>query len=133
MLPSGQTRRHHCRHKNKLFLFIFSHIFNQFFVGLSTSVPAGTHELTNNSRLIEIIEDIQLSPELLKGRDGRDLFCTSRNVLKGFCTCSTQWRSHTRACPGTGPGNYGSGPGQLVKLSQQVFQHVARSVRLCQP
>ena len=45
------------------------HIFN-FFVRLSKSVPAGTHQLTNNSRLIQIIEDIQLTHELLKGRDG---------------------------------------------------------------
>ena len=27
-----------------------------------------------------------------------------------------------------GPGNHSSGPGQLVKLSQQVFEYVARSV-----
>ena len=63
-----------------VFLIFRSHI--QFFVWLSKSVPAGTHQLTNNSRLIQIIEDIQLTRELLKGRDGRD-GVTGRDGLPG--------------------------------------------------
>ena len=45
-----------------------------FLLGLGRSVFNGTHQLTNNSTcsLIQILEDIHLTHELLKGRDSRD-------------------------------------------------------------
>ena len=51
-------------------------------MGLGRSAPAGLHQLTNNSRWIQIIEDIELTHELLKGRDGRD-GVTGRDGLPG--------------------------------------------------
>ena len=55
---------------------------NCYFIVLSKTVGNGTHQLTNNSRLIEIIEDIQLTQEILKGCDGRD-GVTGRDGLPG--------------------------------------------------
>ena len=52
------------------------------FIVLSKTVCNGTQQLTNNSKLIEILEDIQLTRELLKGRDGRD-GVTGRDGLPG--------------------------------------------------
>ena len=52
----------------------------QLFAGVPVST--GTHQPTNNSRLIRILEDIQLTQELLKGRDGRD-GVTGRDGVSG--------------------------------------------------
>ena len=49
---------------------------------MGRSVSNGTHQLTNNNSLIRILEDIQLTHELLKGRDGRD-GVTGRDGLPG--------------------------------------------------
>ena len=48
----------------------------------SISVSNGTHQLTNSNSLSRIFEDIQLTHELLKGRDGRD-GVTGRDGLPG--------------------------------------------------
>ena len=43
-----------------------------FLLGLSQPVSNGTHQLTNNNILIQVLKDIQRTLKLLRGRDGRD-------------------------------------------------------------
>ena len=58
------------------------HVHFYFHLGLGRSVSNGTHQLSNNNSLVRILEDIQLTHELLKGRDGRD-GVTGRDGLPG--------------------------------------------------
>ena len=65
-----------------LLFFYISHTFSKSFYFLLGLGRSGTHQLTNNNSLIRILEDIQLTHELLKGRDGRD-GVTGRDGLPG--------------------------------------------------